>query len=61
MKAFLQQLRNLWKELGLNQRVSLVLAAGVVIIGMGALVTWSNRPDYQPRPRSVRPPPPAVT
>lgn len=47
MKDFGQSILNLWRQLGLNQRVSLVLAAGVVIIGMGALVTWSNRPDYQ--------------
>lgn len=47
MKDFGQSLLNLWRQLGLNQRVSLVLAAGVVIIGMAAIVTWSHRPDYQ--------------
>lgn len=37
----------LWKELGLNQRVSLTLAAFVVIAGLAALVVWSRRPDMQ--------------
>jgi len=46
MKAFLQSLASLWKQLGLNQRVSLVLAAGVVAAGLAALVVWSRRPDY---------------
>ena len=40
------QLQALWKELGLNQRVSLVLAAGVVLLGLGGLAFWSSRTDY---------------
>jgi len=47
MKAFAQSLLSLWKQLGLNQRVSLVIAALVVIVGFAALVIWSRRPDYQ--------------
>jgi flagellar M-ring protein FliF len=47
MKAFSQSLLSLWKQLGLNQRVSLVLAAAVVIAGFVALAVWSRRPDYQ--------------
>lgn len=47
MKDFGQFFLNLWRQLGLNQRVSLVLAAGVVVIGMAAIFAWSNRPDYQ--------------
>ncbi len=46
MKSFLQTLLQLWKQLGLNQRISLVLAAGVVVIGFGGLILWSHRPDY---------------
>jgi flagellar M-ring protein FliF len=47
MKNFSQSLVNLWKELGLNQRVSIILAALVVTIGLVALVMWSRRPDLQ--------------
>ncbi len=46
MKPFLQSLLALWKQLGLNQRVSLALAAAVVVAGLIALVLWSRRPDY---------------
>ncbi|MBM3846454.1 MAG: flagellar M-ring protein FliF [Verrucomicrobia bacterium] len=42
----LHQLAAIWKELGVNQRVSLVLGAGVVVIGMLGLSLWSTRVDY---------------
>jgi flagellar M-ring protein FliF len=41
-----QQLAEIWKQLGVNQRVSVVLGAGVVIGGLIGLMLWSNRPDY---------------
>ena len=47
MKDFTNSLLALWKELGLNQRVSLVVAAVAVIGGLIAVAMWSNRPDYQ--------------
>ena len=47
MKNFAQSLLNLWKELGLNQRVSIAIAALVVVVGLAALVMWSRRPDLQ--------------
>ncbi len=47
MKNFTQSLVTLWKELGLNQRVSIVISALVVTIGLVALVMWSRRPDLQ--------------
>lgn len=47
MKKFAQSLLDLWSQLGLNQRVSLVVAAVAVIGGMIAVVLWSRRPDYQ--------------
>lgn len=47
MKNILQSLAHLWGQLGINQRVSLVVAAMVVIAGLAALVSWSRRPDYQ--------------
>ena len=46
MKDFASSLLRLWRELGLNQRVSLVLAFVGVLGVMTALVVWSSRPDY---------------
>lgn len=45
MNDFTAQLRQFWSELGLNQRVSLTLAAFGVIVGMLSLVLWSSRPQ----------------
>lgn len=47
MKNFLSSLVALWQQLGLNQRVSLVVATLGVIGGMIGVVIWSQRPDYQ--------------
>ncbi len=47
MNNFLKSLVALWGELGLNQRVSLVVASLAVIGGLIAVVVWSRRPDYQ--------------
>ncbi len=47
MKNFTQSLVELWKQLGLNQRVSLLVAALAVILGLVGVVIWSQRPDYQ--------------
>jgi len=47
MKNFGASLLALWKQLGMNQRVSLIVAALAVGGGMIALVLWSRRPDYQ--------------
>ncbi|WP_415908191.1 flagellar basal-body MS-ring/collar protein FliF [Oleiharenicola sp. Vm1] len=47
MKNFAASLLALWQQLGLNQRVSLIVATIGVIGGMIALVMWSRRPDYQ--------------
>lgn len=47
MKNFTQSLLDLWKQLGLNQRVSLVLAALAVVGGLLGVMAWSQRPDYQ--------------
>jgi flagellar M-ring protein FliF len=41
-----QQLVEIWKQLGVSQRVSVVLGAGVVLGGLVGLMLWSNRPDY---------------
>jgi flagellar M-ring protein FliF len=47
MKNFTQSLLDLWKQLGLNQRVSLVVAALAVVGGLVGVMLWSQRPDYQ--------------
>ena len=47
MKAFLQQLTHLWKQLGLNQRVTLIVATVGLIAGLVALVVWSHRSQMQ--------------
>ena len=47
MKPFAQSLVALWRELGLNQRISLTVAALAVVGALVALVAWSRRPDYQ--------------
>lgn len=47
MKSLLQQLRQLWLQLGLNQRVTIAVAALAVVAGMIALLVWSQRPQMQ--------------
>ncbi|MGH7995914.1 MAG: flagellar basal-body MS-ring/collar protein FliF [Opitutaceae bacterium] len=45
MKNFGQSLLALWKQLGLNQKVSLSVAALTVAGGLIAIVLWARRPD----------------
>src|SRR5580658_7666926 len=40
-----QHLLAIWKQLGINQRVSIVLATVVVLAGLGTMALWSGRPD----------------
>ncbi len=47
MKNFTNSLLSLWQQLGLNQRVSLIVATVAVTAGMTVLVIWSRRPDMQ--------------
>lgn len=47
MNNFAKSLLALWGELGLNQRVSLIVASVAVIGGLIAVVMWSRRPDMQ--------------
>ena len=46
LRLLARQLLETWKQLGLNQRVSLVLGAGVVLAGLLGLSIWSSRPDF---------------
>src|SRR5689334_21211390 len=41
-----QQLIGIWKQLGLNQRISIVLATAAVVLGLAGVVYWSGRVDY---------------
>jgi flagellar M-ring protein FliF len=47
MKNFANSLLALWKQFGINQRVSLVVTALAVAAGLAGVVLWSQRPDYQ--------------
>lgn len=47
MKSLLQQLRQLWLQLGLNQRVTIAVATLAVFLGMAGLMVWSQRPQMQ--------------
>jgi len=47
MKNLLSSLFALWQQLGINQRVSLAVAALAVGAGLIAVMLWSKRPDYQ--------------
>jgi flagellar M-ring protein FliF len=40
-----RQLLGIWNQLGLNQRVTIVMATAVVFIGLGTMAFWSSRPD----------------
>ena len=41
-----QQLVAVWKEVGAAQRISIVLAGLVVLIGLAGVAVWSSREDY---------------
>jgi len=47
MKSFLLQFTQLWRQLGVNQRISIGVAIVGVIAGMTALVVWAHRPQMQ--------------
>jgi flagellar M-ring protein FliF len=40
------QLAAIWGQLGLNQRISVILATVVLLAGLGGVAFWSSRPDY---------------
>src|SRR5580658_9284064 len=41
-----RQLAAIWQQLGLNQRISVVMSTVIVLAGLGALAFWSSRVDY---------------
>lgn len=42
----LGQLRGVWKQLGINQRLTILFTGLLVLGGIGSLVFWSTRHDY---------------
>lgn len=46
LKRLLSQLGAIWSQVGLNQRISLVLGGMLVIAGIAAVAFWSSRVDY---------------
>ncbi len=47
MSKLPQQFLALWRQLGLNQRVSLAVMTAAVVAGLAGLVVWSHRPRMQ--------------
>jgi len=45
MNGLAKQFQRFWNELGLNQKVSMILATVLVVAGMAALLMWSGRPQ----------------
>ena len=41
-----KQLQEIWKQLGVSQRVSVVLATAVLLVGLVGVAWWSSRADY---------------
>jgi flagellar M-ring protein FliF len=41
-----RQLLGIWKQLGINQRISIALTAVIVIVGLSSVAYWSSRADY---------------
>ena len=46
IKELLKQLAGIWKELGLNQKVTVMAAAFAVFAGLIAVLIWGGRTDY---------------
>jgi flagellar M-ring protein FliF len=46
ISQLLQQLAGIWKQLGLNQRISLTLATLAVLGGLAGVALWSSRPEF---------------
>lgn len=46
LAQLLKQLADIWKLLGINQRISVVLTGGVLLAGLASLAIWSNRAEY---------------
>ena len=47
MSNLLQNIRSVWRQLGLNQKISLLLASMTVVAAMAGMLFWASRPDMQ--------------
>lgn len=45
--GLVNQFKDLWNPLGANQKVSLMLAGGLVVLAMVALMVWAGQPSMQ--------------
>ncbi len=43
----MDQFKELWQPLGANQKISLILASGLVVLAMIALMIWAGQPNMQ--------------
>jgi len=46
LSQIFRQLSGIWKQLGINQRISIVVTAVVVVVGLSSVAYWSSRADY---------------
>jgi flagellar M-ring protein FliF len=46
LKLLGQQLSKIWHQLGVNQKVVIVVSGLAVVAGLSALIFWSSRPNY---------------
>lgn len=46
IKLLGQQLGKIWRQLGINQRVTIIISGLAVMVALGGLVFWSSRPNY---------------
>lgn len=47
MAQLIQRLQEIWNTLGINQKVSLFLALGFIVIGMGGIFLWASQPHRE--------------
>lgn len=47
LKKYRDQIGALWRQLGINQKISLILAFGGVLAGLMVLAFWSSRPQMR--------------
>mgnify|MGYP006280640701 FL=1 len=47
MKQVLQQIGKFWSELGVPQRITIAAAGAGVLLGIGSLLYWAQKPDMK--------------
>jgi flagellar M-ring protein FliF len=46
ISQLVQQLAGIWKQLGLNQRISIIITTLAVVAGLAGVAMWSSRTEY---------------